>query len=375
MLHALLLAALVAPQGAPAPPPAATLERPAARPAWAEAVVRGAEEQGLVGLAAALVEDGTIVELHHGLADREAAVPVGPTTRFRWASISKPLTAVAAYRLHLEGALDLDADVRTLVPEFPEKPWPVTPRQLLGHLGGVVHYANGPVIRTERRYLVEHPFRSTILALDTFAESPLIAEPGTRYAYTTHGYMLLGAAVERAAGRPFAEHVRVTVLDPLGMGSCVPDDQWSALPHRAVGYRRVGEEVIRSTDTDVSWKLPGGGYLSTVGDLARFARALATADERLLPREHLDVMWTPMRTADGESTNYGMGFGVRRRDGVLRVAHSGAQEKTRTLMQLWPDEGRALVLMTNSEYAQLAPIAEAARAALVAAGAGGDGPR
>ena len=136
-----------------------------------------------------------------------------------------------------------------------------------------------------------------------------------------------------------------------------PDYQWEEIPHRAVGYRRVGGRVVRSSDTDVSWKLPGGGFVSTVGDLARFARGLC--GEELLPRATLDVMWTRQRTRDGERTNYGLGFGVSSTADEVRIGHTGAQEKTRTLMQVRPDAGHAVVVMTNSEYANVREVGAA----------------
>lgn len=322
-----------------------------------EAVAREAfQEQHLVGLAVGVVEEGALTRaLHLGLADREAGVRVGEETLFRWASISKPLTAVAAMQLVEAGRLDLARDVRELVPEFPEKPWAIDARQLLCHQAGIVHYANGKVVRTQREYDVEHPFACVVTALDHFAESPLLFEPGTRFAYTTHGYMLLGAVVERAGGESFARQVATRIAEPLGLSTLRPDYQWEALQSRAVGYRKLGRLVVRSSDTDVSWKLAGGGFLSSVGDLAGFAAALCRED--LLPRSALDRMWTEQRTQEGEPTGYGLGFSVSRSGKRLRVSHGGAQEKTRTLMQVLPDEGRALVLMTNSEWADLGPVA------------------
>lgn len=335
----------------PAAPPAPT------RAQRLEAVALEAfQEQQLVGLAIGLIEEREFSQaLHLGLADREAQVRVGEETLFRWASISKPLTAVAALQLVQTEQLDLGRDVRGLVPEFAPKPWPINARQLLCHQAGIVHYTNGEVIRINRDYGVEHPFVDLVVALDRFSESPLLFEPGTRFSYTTHGYMLLGALVERAGGKPFALQVQERVARPLGLSTLQPDYHWEALPGRAVGYRKFGRAIVRSSDTDVSWKLAGGGFISSVGDLARFAAALCRED--LLPRAVLDEMWTPQATNDGELTDYGLGFGVSREDDRLRISHSGAQEKARTLMQIYPDEGRALVLMTNSEWAELGPIA------------------
>lgn len=316
------------------------------------------ERQGLVGLAAAVVVEERIEELYFGQADRSTAAAVGPDTMFRWASISKPLVAVRAVQLAREGALDLDGDVRALVPEFPEKPWRITPRQLAGHLGGVVHYSNGAVVRTERAYGAAHPFVDEVVALDAFKESPLLCEPGTRYAYTTHGYMLLGAAVGRAGGAPLRDQIAAHVAAPLGMSTLQPDFQWVPIPGRARGYRRVGGLVVPSADSDVSWKLAGGGFISTVGDLARFARGLM--GEGLLPREALELMWTPQTLRSGARTTYGLGFGIANVGGEREVRHSGSQQKARTYLALRPDSRRAVVVMSNSEFARTRPVVDAA---------------
>ena len=320
-------------------------------------------EQELVGLAVGVVLEGRVAYLElRGWEDREAGVPVTDQTRFRWASISKPVTAVTALQLVRSGALDLDGDVRELVPELPDRGHPITARQLLGHLGGIVHYSNGPVVRTPRTYPVEHPFEDVVLALDTFKDSPLVAEPGTRYAYSTHGYILLSAAVQRAGGAPFWSQVRERVVEPLGLATLRPDYQWEEIPHRAVGYRRSKERIVRSSNTDVSWKLGGGGFLSTVGDLAGFAAGLLGGD--LLGEEEKRLAWTPLE-ASGESSGYGLGFRSGTAGGVRIVEHSGSQEKTRTWMRLVPEHDLAVVVMTNSEWAKLRPLVGELIAALL----------
>lgn len=314
------------------------------------------EKQGLVGLSAGVVMSGKVAgTLHFGYEDRENAVESAPETMYRWASISKPLTAIVAMLAAEDGTLDLDADIRTYVPEFPEKPWPITARQLLTHQGGIVHYSNGPVIRTKREYDVENPYKDTILSLDTFKESPLVCEPGTRHSYTTHGYMLLAAVVERATGTPYAELVRKQIAEPLDMASLRPDYQWEQIPRRAVGYHRSGKgEIVPSTNTDVSWKLGGGGWISTVGDLARLAAGLM--DDAIVPAAVREQMWTRQRTRDGAETGYGLGFSVGRMNGMRLVGHSGSQEKARTHMLLCPEMGAAIVLMSNDESADLGTL-------------------
>jgi CubicO group peptidase (beta-lactamase class C family) len=324
----------------------------------AELVAAQVERQQLVGLSLAWIAGGEVGAIRSfGFADRERRVPASERTLYRWASISKPVTAVAALQLWEKKQLDLDQDVRSYVPEFPTKPWPISARQLLAHQGGVVHYSNGVVRRRERAYDTANPFADVVNAIDTFCESPLVCEPGTRHSYTTHGYILLGAVVQRAGGSPYWEQVRARIAEPLGMKTFQPDYQWVAIDERAVGYRRNGRgDVERSTDTDVSWKLPGGGFLSSVGDLARFGAALVRGE--LVESKTRDLMWTRQQTKDGKETGYGLGFAVRERDGQLEVAHSGAQEKTATLLVLRPGTRSGIALMCNTEGARLQVLAE-----------------
>ncbi len=316
--------------------------------------------QNIVGLSLAIGRDGKVIDAESfGFEDREAKVSASEQTMYRWASVSKPLTAVVAMQLVKEGKLDLDANVRTLVPEFPEKPWPITTRQLLCHQGGIVHYTNGKVIKTERAYDYPHPFKDTILALDTFKESPLINEPGTAYSYSTHGYMLIGAVAERAGKQPFAELVKVRIATPCGMATLRPDYQWEDIPHSAVGYHKGAGDaaggMVRSTDTDVSWKLPGGGFISTATDMARFGLGMVTGT--LVDDATRERMWTMQRTRDGKETTYGLGFGVGEFDGTRAIEHSGAQEKAATHLLLLPDRGVVVAIMCNTEGSHLGALA------------------
>jgi CubicO group peptidase (beta-lactamase class C family) len=103
------------------------------------------------------------------------------------------------------------------VPSFPEKPWPITARQLLAHLGGIRDYSEGEFASTRH-------YTSVTEALAVFKDDPLVHEPGTRFLYSTYGYTLLGAAVEGAAGESFLNYLRKNVLEPAGMERTTADD-------------------------------------------------------------------------------------------------------------------------------------------------------
>ena len=319
--------------------------------------------QELIGLAVGIIQDGQIAYLKgYGLANREQRLPVTRQTMFRWASISKSITAVAAMQLWERGDLDLKREARWYVPEFPDKGTAIRVRHLLCHQGGIVHYTNGKVIRTKRDYPVAHPFENVIYALDTFKESPLVNKPGEKYSYSTRGYMLVSAVVERAGKQKFAHQVRDRIAKPLKLATLQPDYQWEEIPHRAVGYRQRGGQVEVSTNTDVSWKLGGGGFISNIDDLAKFAAGLL--NHRLVKPATRQKMWARQMTSGGEQTKYALGFSFNHyRDGELHtwkangtgieiVGHSGSQEKTKTWMALSPQKKLGVVVMSNSEYAR-----------------------
>lgn len=315
-------------------------------------VLKEMKRQQAVGAAVGIIRGRQIIYLKaYGFEDRDKNIACSRQTLFRWASISKPVTAVAAMQLWDRGQLKLNQDIRELIPEFPQKPQSISMRQLLCHQGGIVHYRNGKVIRSRRKYHSKHPFKSVILALDRFKESPLLFKPGEKFSYTTHGFILASAVVERAAGKEFWPFVRKNIAQPLKMKTFQPDYQWLKLPHRAVGYRRVGDSVIKSSDTDVSWKLGGGGFISNIDDLAAFGLGLIKG--QLVSPKAEALMWTRQKTSAGKRTGYGLGFGVSGKGRSLLVSHSGGQEKTRTLLMIRPKKGLGVVFMTNSEHVRV----------------------
>lgn len=329
------------------------------------------EKQQLVGLAVGVVLDGKIAYLQgYGFADWEAKRPVDPfATQFRWASCSKSVTAIAAMQLVEAGTLNLDRDVREYVPEFPDKGTPITVRQLLCHQSGIVHYSNGKVVPTVRTYDADHPFDDVISALDTFKESPLVGKPGEKFSYTTHGYILLSAVIQRAGKERFEDQVRDRIATPLGMATFQPDREWKDIPNRAAGYQKSSNAIFRrpaARAPDVSWKLGGGGYTSTVEDFAKFAAGLSS--RKLVKPATETTMWTDRTPADPRGGRpYGLGFALGKTPaGQEFVGHGGAQEKTRTMMMLDPKTRRAVVVMTNSEWANPSVVAAAVLDAIAA---------
>ena len=308
-----------------------------------KAITAQMSQQGIPGLSIAVVLDYKLRWSNgYGLADVENFVPAKAATAYRLGSISKPITAAAVMQLAERGKLDLDAPIQKYCPAFPEKQWPVTTRLLLGHLSGVRHYKSDAEYESTRHY------NSVVEGLEMFKIDPLGFEPGTKYGYTTHGYAVLGCAVEGASGMSFPDYVRENVFKPAAMDRIRVDNVSDIIPNRAQGYQKSQSGELRNSGlADTSYKIPGGGFISTVGDLAKFAIAMQTG--ALVKRETLNQMWISLKTRDGKETGYGLGWGVSTRNGLKEVHHGGAQQRVSTFLYTIPEKGLAVVLMTNLE--------------------------
>lgn len=331
-----------------------------------DAAVQGQiQQQQLVGVAVGVIRNGKVVLTKaYGFEDRDAKVPLTTDSLIRWASVSKTLTAVVAAQLVEEKKLDLSADVRSLVPEFPDKGQLITVRDLLCHQSGIVHYANGPVVETKATYSADHPFEDVVTALDKFKASPLVCRPREKYSYSTHAYILLSAVTQRAEQKKFADQVRSRISERLKLTTLQPDYQWQLIPHRAVGYVLKFGKIQRSTDTDVSWKLGGGGFISSINDMAHYTEGLL--GNQILSNSAKKEFWEPQTTSDGKVTEMGLGFSVDGTGPQFRVSHNGAQEKSRTRLVMYPNRRDAVVVMSNCEYADPGKISTAVYQALAA---------
>lgn len=320
------------------------------RTAIHERIAAAMERQRIPGLQCAMSVDGRIVfDEGFGFADLENEVATTKDTRFRTASIAKPMTAVAVMQLVEAGRIDLDQDVRSYVEAFPEKRWKVTPRALLGHLGGVRHYLlPGESSGTQH-------YANLTASLACFAKDPLVVKPGERYVYTTYGYTLLGCAIETAAQAPYAKVLQTALWSRAGMKATCVDDETRLLPQRARGYCVDGDEVRPAALHDTSMKVPGGGLRSTAGDIVRFGIALL--EDRLVSPATRATMWTEQTTRDGKKTGYGLGFGLVDKGALRVVQHSGGQAGTASFLRIVPARSSVVAIMTNREGASLGLLA------------------
>lgn len=296
------------------------------------------------------------------MADLENSVPATPQTLYRIGSISKPITATAAMALWERGELDLDSPVQKYCPQFPQKNWPITTRELLGHLGGIRYYnvPETPYYESESDPEVGnvHHFDNGIEGgLKFFANDPLLAQPGTHFNYSTQGYTLAGCAIEGASGKKYADAIRENVLVPAGMLQTRPDDRFAIIPLRTRFYSRdKSGAVVNAEFLDSSYKLPGGGRLSTAPDMARFE--VAMLNNHLVKSSTRDTMWKEQMPSDGLGRMaYGLGWQFGDTNGVRDVGHDGSQQGASAMILIAPDARSGVVVLINSDAASASELA------------------
>jgi serine beta-lactamase-like protein LACTB, mitochondrial len=299
------------------------------------------------GIGVAVVQDGELVwSQGFGMADLENFVPATASTLFRLGSISKSITATAIMQLSERGKLDLDADVQKYCPAFPKKEWPITTRELLGHLGGIRHYnpdGKGDIPDDSAKH-----FASLEESLQIFAGDPLVAKPGTKFHYSTYGYTVLGCVLEGAAAQKYVAYVKENVFGPAGMEETQSDDFFAIVQHRTRWYHKDKSGIVQNAGVlDSSYKIPGGGLISSADDMARFEIAIMA--NKLLKPATREAMWTPQKAADGSQNGYALGWGTMKKYGLALVEHTGSQQGTSTSIVLVPERRAGIVALANMD--------------------------
>ena len=311
-------------------------------------------EDNLPGLSVAVARDGEIVWTEgFGWADLEERVPVSPRTQFRLGSVSKTLTAAAIALLHERGRVDLDAPVQTYVPAYPQKPWTVTTRRLMGDVAGV-HRIRGD----NNDNLPDGQCATLAQAVATFADEPLLFEPGTRYRFATNGWILLSAVAEAAAGERLSTFMTREILAPLDMDSTIVDDD-ADVPDLTAFYipranMRTRLGVRKGSRPDNSCLAGAGAFFSTPSDLVRFGSAMLKPG--LLKADTIALLQTPLRLESGASTDFALGWKVERvqlaGSHARMVAHRATPNGSTVALLTFPDHGVVVAIASNISPAE-----------------------
>ena len=315
----------------------------------ARAVIRAlVERERVPGLAITVSVGGAtnpvVWQEGFGFANVESRTPATPQAQFRIGSVSKLITAAVLMRLVELGTVDLDAPISRYLPELPPHLRGLTLRQLAGHTAGIRHYLGN-------EFLSNTPFSNLGDAVARFADDSLIAPPGTRYAYSSYGYNLLGAVLEKVSNESFPELARRLVLSPLGMGLTTVDLKGAPIPGRAQTYAISPTGPAPVPEDDLSGRWPSGGFLSSTEDLARLGRSMLAPG--LLNPTSLSAMVTPQRLASGQVTPVGIGWRVSIDSAGRQYFHHGGTSNGGTAFLLVYPRERLVLAMASNAFAQL----------------------
>lgn len=297
--------------------------------------------QEIPGIQLSVWKDGEMVMSEgFGYANLELDVPMTPEIKMRIGSVSKTLTSAALGKLVEEGKVDLDATIQQYAPYFPEKKYPITVRQVGGHIAGIRHYRG-------EEFLMNKRFDTVKESLEIFDEDTLLFEPGTDYSYSSYGWNLMSAVIEEAAGEPFLDYMEETVFEPLDMDETVPEYPESLIDYRT-NYYDKGEngEVINAPAVNNSYKWAGGGFIGTTDDLIDFGKGIFWGD--LLNEETVDVLITSQTLTNGEKTNYGIAWrsGTDEK-GRQYYGHSGGSVGGTTQFVVFPEQKVIVAVISN----------------------------
>ena len=297
------------------------------------------------GMTVVVAMDGRIVWSEgFGFADVSSHVPACSQTMFRIGSVSKPLTAAAIARLYEQGKLDLDVPIQDYVPDFPDKGFTITPRQVAGHISGLRHYGSMNEILNQQH------FNSLREGLILVQDAPLLFQPGTHFSYSSYGYNLLGVVIEGASGEDYLSYMQEQIFAPLKMHHTLADRPDANLPMRATFYEDLPNGLQIAPPVDNSYKYPSGGFLSTSEDLARFTIGLT--DGGFLKPETLNLLITPIcpectAFAGEREGDYALGWQVEQEFWGRTAFHLGAAVGSSAALLMIPEEHASLALAMN----------------------------
>ncbi|MEW9528842.1 serine hydrolase domain-containing protein [Microbispora sp. NPDC049125] len=304
----------------------------------------------------AVVRQGKLV-FAQGYNYTSGPVLAQPTSLFRLASLSKPVTATAIMKLVQDGRLSLSAKVAPMLglsTAADSRLGKVTVLNLLQHRGG------WKVWTPETPYALPDPMFSDFDIANTLGVALPVTQanimnytsrrtldfyPGSEFAYSNYGYLLLGKVIEKVTGLPYATYVQQSVLSPVKITRMVQGRTAQSLqqPSEVPYYSQYsGTTVLYNTDASTP-PVPApygvfnlenmaahGAWLSTAVDMARFTTIFDSPG--LLTQASLDAMFAPPPNTAWDSPYYGMGWMVRAVNGGRSTWHNGSIAGTTTLM-------------------------------------------
>jgi len=319
------------------------------------------------GLAALVKDHGRILfEKGYGVRELSTRPKIDLQTNFRLASFTKQFTAMAVMLLIQDRKLHYDDGLAAIFPDFPAYGKAITVRHLLTHTSGLPDYealmeqeekAKGPI------WSAEHQIQDNEVLSLLEKQSAGKFAPGTSWAYSNSGYVVLGLIIAKVSGMPYREYLQRNIFAPLGMNhSVVYQKGINEVDRRAFGHSKEKDTFVQIDQSSTSATLGDGGIYSNVVDLAKWDEALQK--HTLLSEEEMAPALSPVMLADGaqprwpkdtdsdnlapgKPVSYGYGWFLDPYEGHPRMWHAGSTMGFRTVIQRFPSNGLTIVILSN----------------------------
>ncbi len=304
--------------------------------------------------------DRTVFVAGYGVSNLSTGETITPATDFRLASVTKQFTAMAVMLLAHDGKLSYDETLAQIFPDFPTYGRNITVRELLTHTSGLPDYEDlmGP------QWTAEHQIQDDEVFALLKQQTKNKFAPGTRWAYSNSGYVLLGLIVAKVSGEPFPRFLGDRIFSKLHMASTLAYCKGkNTVPDRAYGYSRDDKGTFVPTDQSAtSATLGDGGVYSNVLDLAKWDDALRK--RTLLQAADLAPAFTPVKLADGsvpswplqpgednlepgKPVSYGFGWFLDPYNGHARTWHFGTTSGFRTAIERFTRDDLSIIVLSN----------------------------
>jgi ABC-type multidrug transport system ATPase subunit/CubicO group peptidase (beta-lactamase class C family) len=305
----------------------------AQNPSRMDQIVRSyVSKKQFMGSALVARGDKILFSKGYGFANLEQQIPNTPATEFRIGSITKQFTAAAILLLEEQGKLKIKNPIKDYISDVPAAWDRITIYHLLTNTAGIPNYTDFPEA-LKMAGVPQTP--EQLIAL--FRNKPLEFIPGTRWAYSNSGYVLLGYVIEKVSGQRYEDFIQQNILKPLGMENSGCDFDSDLITRRANGYSTDGTGPVPYVH--MSFPYSAGTLYSTTGDLLRWEQGLFSG--RLLSAASMAKMTKPYLNG------YAFGLEVKSVNGRKQIAHGGSLSGFNAYLAYFPDSKITVAVLAN----------------------------
>lgn len=281
-----------------------------------------------------------IFEQYHGVEDYRSKMLVGESSSFQLASVSKTFTAMGILYLMERGQLTLEDTVQMYFPDFPYMG--ITIRMLLNHRSGLPNYLYfcDSLWRDKETFMTN----DELLRLMVQHKPPVQHQPNTHFQYCNTNYMLLASIIERVSSKKYADFMRQTFFDPLGMtNTFVYDPAGTPRPHQTISHKYNGKA---EPDTFLDGVVGDKGIYSTAQDMLKWDQALYSGN--LFKEATLEEAYKPYSNEKPGIRNYGLGWRLMvYPEGGKIVYHNGWWHGNNTVFYRFIQDTTTLIILGN----------------------------